>query len=538
MKKMIQFLTRTTLLICLLCVGLPIQADAARLVKGIQFKKYSDTLTITKGEKVNLKVTVNPGNASNKKLKWTSSNKKVVFVNSKGQIKGKKKGKAIVTVSTTDGSKKKIKLKVTVGTKVSGLKLTNGITELQAGESHTANVTVKPLNASNKKINWSTSNAEIATVDDKGKITAKKQGSVKITGTAADGSGRMVSMNIKIVTYVKSINLSVKNPNAYHTELGGYGVYVKRGDSFQIAAEILPENATDNRVIWTSGNNDVAIVSANGNVTAVGCGVARITAQAMDNGKKKKTFFIYVGRLMQDDCEFIAHRGKSEWAPENSLAAIRLGLQSGFDCVEFDIWKTKDDEFVVTHDKSLKAMCGVDIDVTGLTKDQATGYKITRGNKIAQYPNEYIASLDQVLELGKGYPDKTLCIELKEDLSVDMLTKVMEKIQRYEMQEQVKIISFYSTNLSKIRSLKELGGENIKIEYLISNVDEDAVDFCIAHKASLGAKYYVLNENQVSMLHKNGIKVNIWTVPDFVTAVHMIHNMKVDSVTLDYQFFE
>lgn len=538
MKKIIKFIIGTALLICLLCACLPVQADAARLVKSIKFMKYSDVLTITEGEKLSLKVTVNPGNATNKKLKWTSGNEKVVSVNSKGQIKGKKKGKATVTVSTTDGSKKKIKLKVTVGTKVSGLKLTNGITELQVGESHTVNVTVKPLNASNKKINWTTSNAEIATVDDKGKITAKKQGTVKITGIAADGSGRMVNMNMKIVTYVKSINLSVKDPNAYHTELGGNGAYVKRGDSFQIAAKILPENVTDNRVIWTSGNNDVAIVSASGNVTAVGCGVARITAQAVDKGKKKKTFYIYVGRLMKNDCEFIAHRGKNEWAPENSLAAIRLGLQSDFDCVEFDIWKTKDDEFVVTHDKSLKAMCGADIDVTSLTKDQATGYKITRGNKIEQYPNEYIASLDQVLELGKEYPDKTLCIEIKEDLSVDMLTKVMEKILKYEMQERVKIISFYSDNLSKIRSLKELGGENIKIEYLVSKVDEDAVDFCIAHKASLGAKYYVLNENQVSMLHKNGIKVNIWVVPDFVTAVHMIHNMKVDSVTLDYQFFE
>lgn len=538
MKKCKKLLMKTLLFACLCCMVMPLHAYAEKRITGIQFKKYADTLTITKGEKVNLKVKIKPSKATNKKLNWTSSKKKVVSVSANGQIVGKKKGKATITVSTTDGSNKKLKLKVTVGTKVSGLELTNGITELEKGKSYTAKVNVLPANASNKKINWTTSDAEVATVDKNGKITAHKQGAVKITGTAADGSGHKVSMHIQVVTYVKSIHLSVKDYNAYHTELGEYGVYAKRGDSFQLTKQVLPEDATDKRVTWTSGNNDVVIVSDNGKVTAVGCGIATITVTAMDNGKKKKDFVVYVGRLSRDDCEFIAHRGANEIAPSNSLAAIRAGLAGGYSSVEFDIWKTIDDEFVVTHDKSLKAMCGIDADVTQMTQAQAMSYKITKGNNIEQYPNEYIASLEQVLELVKEYPEKNLCIEVKEKLSAEMMAKLLGKIQEYEVLDQVKISSFHKANIVNIRALKDLGGEDVAVEYFISKADEDAVNFCLTYHANLGAKYNVLTETQVYMLHKNNIKVNIWTVPDFMTAVHMIHNMEVDAVTVDYQFFE
>ena len=73
-------------------------------------------MTISKGERLALKVRVTPSKAKNKKLKWKSNKKKVVSVTNKGVIRGRKKGTAKITATTTDGSNKKITLKVTVGT--------------------------------------------------------------------------------------------------------------------------------------------------------------------------------------------------------------------------------------------------------------------------------------------------------------------------------------------------------------------------------------------------------------------------------------
>ena len=81
-------------------------------VTGLKISKTA--LTVTRGKTAALKVTVSPSNANNKTLKWTTSNKAVATVTSKGVVKGIKKGTATITATATDGSKKKVTCKVTV----------------------------------------------------------------------------------------------------------------------------------------------------------------------------------------------------------------------------------------------------------------------------------------------------------------------------------------------------------------------------------------------------------------------------------------
>ncbi|MBO5103968.1 MAG: Ig domain-containing protein, partial [Ruminococcus sp.] len=84
---------------------------------------------------------------------------------------------------------------------VSGLKLNKSSASLRAGKSLTLKVTVLPTGATNKKVTWKSSNKKYATVNSKGVVTAKKAGighTVKITATAADGSGKKVVCKIKI----------------------------------------------------------------------------------------------------------------------------------------------------------------------------------------------------------------------------------------------------------------------------------------------------------------------------------------------------
>lgn len=538
MNKYMRIILHTMIVVCISCLLFSVKANAAK-VKSISFQKYEDTLTIKKGETLKLKVSISPKKAKNKRLKWSSSNNKIVTVTSKGVIKGKKRGKATIVVKTTDGSRKKLKLKVIVGTKVSKVDFQNDeqLTELEVGKSYKLEVKVSPLMASNKKIKWSTSDESVATVNSQGMVTGKASGNTVITAEAADGSGKKVSREIQVVSLVKSLTLFLKTNTAYCTALNVNGAYVKKGYTFPLQVNIEPSDALNRKLLWRSSNMNVAKVSQTGEVTAVGCGVAAITALTTD-GSKKDVFMVYVGQLEKSSCKFIAHRGRSEIAPENSLSAIRLALQSNFDYVEFDIWKTADDKFVVSHDESLKRSCGVDVKVTSLSLAQAKKYRIINGSNITSYPNEYISSLEQVLVLAKNYPGKTLCIELKQVMSKDILVKLLETVQSYGLWNRVKLITFHKQNIVTIRTLSDMGGDAVMMEYLSDAPNAETINTCIKYHAGLGSNYGGLTEQQVALLHKNGIEVNVWNIPDFITAYHMIYTMKVDAVTTDYQFFE
>lgn len=127
-------------------------------------KLNQKTVTLIKGQSTTLKI-----KGTKKKAKWSSSKKNVATVNQKGKVTAKKKGTTIITAKV--GSKK-YKCKVTVQTpNISKKSIT-----LQKGQTFTLKV-----NGTNQKVTWKSSNKNIATVSNKGKVTAKKKGSVIIT---------------------------------------------------------------------------------------------------------------------------------------------------------------------------------------------------------------------------------------------------------------------------------------------------------------------------------------------------------------------
>lgn len=161
--------------------------------------------TIAAGKKLKLTAKITPSNATNKAVQWSSSNKKYATVDSKGNVTTKKAGagKTVkITATAKDGSGKKgtyqIKIAKNVVTKIT-LKASKTV---KAGKKLTVKATVKTNGKyANKKLAWSTSNKKYATVNSKGKVTAKKAGkgkTVKITAKATDGSGKKRTISIKI----------------------------------------------------------------------------------------------------------------------------------------------------------------------------------------------------------------------------------------------------------------------------------------------------------------------------------------------------
>ena len=166
-------------------------------------------LTLKKGKSFTLKTKVSvSGKKVSKAVTYKTSNKKVATVNAKGKITAKKKGTATITVYSKADKKKTCKIKVTVGTPVTKVKLNKTKANLNIGKTLTLKTTLSPKKPSNKGIIWKSSNAKIATVTSKGVVKAKKAGTVKITATAKDGSGKKATckITVKKAAVVKSDN--------------------------------------------------------------------------------------------------------------------------------------------------------------------------------------------------------------------------------------------------------------------------------------------------------------------------------------------
>lgn len=161
---------------------------------------------IAAGKKVTLTAKVAPANATNKAVKWKTSNTKYASVNSKGVVTTKKAGagkKVTVTATAKDGSGKKATYTITIKKdSVKSIKIKNAKKTLKVGKSMKLSATVTTTGkTANKKLQWTTSNAKYATVSSSGKVVAKKAGkgkNVTITAKATDGSGKKASVKIKI----------------------------------------------------------------------------------------------------------------------------------------------------------------------------------------------------------------------------------------------------------------------------------------------------------------------------------------------------
>lgn len=162
---------------------------------------------IAAGKSIQLTSTVLPKNATNKKLKWTSSNTKVATVSQTGKVKIKKGtgGKSvIITAQATDGSGKSaaFNIKVMKGA-VKSIKIKGAKKTLKVGKTMKLKATVKVTKGKpvNKKVKWSSSNKKYATVSSKGVVKAQKEGKgkkVTITAMATDGTGKKKKVTIKI----------------------------------------------------------------------------------------------------------------------------------------------------------------------------------------------------------------------------------------------------------------------------------------------------------------------------------------------------
>lgn len=167
---------------------------------------------------------------------------------------------------------------------VTGITLDKESATLAINKTVTVKAKIEPKNATNKKVVWSSSDESVAIVSN-GTVTAKGVGTATITAEAEDGSGVTAQMTVTVLIPVRKITLSETKQLALAPLI-----------TWRVTAQIEPEDATVQDLIWTSSSEKVASVDSNGNVTGVAPGTAKITVQAADGFGIKTSFNVKVDK--------------------------------------------------------------------------------------------------------------------------------------------------------------------------------------------------------------------------------------------------
>ncbi len=276
------------------CIVTVVEPVSSISVESVSLNKKSLSLKV--GDSETLHYTLSPNNASIQKVTWSTSNKTVATVSKYGEIKAVGVGNAIIRVVTDNGKEAICKVTVTKKSsseqpeeeiiEVTSISFESNNIKLKIGSKYNlrSRMTIKPSNATNKKITWTSSNTSIATVND-GLVTALKAGTVTVTAKSSNGK-------TATCTFVISNNSSTQEVEVTSISFESNNINMNVGKSYNLKSRmtIKPDNATNKTVTWTSSNTSVATVK-DGVVTALKAGTATVTAKS-NNGKTATCTFV------------------------------------------------------------------------------------------------------------------------------------------------------------------------------------------------------------------------------------------------------
>ena len=228
--------------------------------------------------------TVLPANTTDKSVTWTSENTAVATVNASGVITGVAPGTAIIRARCVADNTVTATATITVtAVPPSTVSVSLSPTSIQVEQTSQATATVLPANTTDKSVTWTSENTAVATVNASGVITGVAPGTAIIRA-------RCVADNT--VTATATITVTAIPPSTVSVSLLPTSIQV--GQTSQATATVLPANATDKSVTWTSENTAVATVNASGVITGVAPGTAIIRARCVADNTVTATATITV----------------------------------------------------------------------------------------------------------------------------------------------------------------------------------------------------------------------------------------------------
>lgn len=351
-------------------------------VQSVEFVNKSISLRV--GEYQQLVYNITPPNATDKSVSFVSSDPLVASVDSTGQVIALKNGNASITITTTDGSKQD-NCDITTTTSVSGINVSPKSININVGSSELINATVLPQSASNKEIVWDSSAPAIATVLN-GTVTAVANGNAIITATTVDGSFSD-SSDISVTTSVESIKLNKQSST------------ITVNQTEQLTYEMLPTNASNKAVTWSSNNDTVATVDQSGLVSGIAVGNAAITITTTDGNKL-------------DTCNFVVEKEKVPVQSISLSSTSEVIYLNGTKQLAATILPVDADNKNVTWESSAPSICTVSS--TGLVTSVALGNAtITATSVDGNYKAECVFESVTYVKVGSVILDKISPLSLK-----------------------------------------------------------------------------------------------------------------------------
>ena len=357
-------------------------------------------IEILRGSKYPLVIEFTPFRPDNMNVMWVSSDNSIVTVDDKGVITGVKGGQAAVSVISEDGIKV-ASCTVTVREPVTSIQLdVHRVTTSLLTGTYQLTYTIEPKGEGvNRDVTWTSSAPDIATVSENGLVTFLKPGKATIVVKTIDGG---ISGNL-----IDTCEFYINNP-VTSVDLDYTDITLKMGEEFRLTALVLPEDASDKTVLWSSSDTNVATVNENGMVTAVNSGSATILCKSADSGETSMcnvTVYQPVTGVTISNESMTVRKGQEFWLnatcqPENAMNKLIIWSSSDTSIATVDkngkVTAVEPGDCVITatsQDSGVTARCSLTVTqpITGISLN-TNAKTILAGEKFVIIPT--IESLD------------------------------------------------------------------------------------------------------------------------------------------------
>ena len=242
--------------------------DDGKEIKAVSINMNQTELNMKVSQDYKLTAEVLPSNTTNKAVTYKSTNTEVATVDATGKVVAVAKGTATITATTANGIVAEVKVTVDEekAKEIESITLSIKNVSLSPGNTIQLVETYSPSDAAVEKITWTSSDNNVATVED-GLVTAMRNGTATIT--VSSDSGVKATCNITVNSSVVTVTTVNINPSSVSIRVNG---------TTQLSAEFYPPYASNKTLTWRSSNKSIATVDGNGLVTGKKAGQATIFA--------------------------------------------------------------------------------------------------------------------------------------------------------------------------------------------------------------------------------------------------------------------
>lgn len=234
-------------------------------------------------------------------------------------------------------------------------------------------------------------------------------------------------------------------------------------------------------------------------------------------------------KLDKGNIKMIAHRGLSGIERENTVAAFVAAGNHSYFGIETDVHLTADGKYIIIHDDYTGRVAGNNYHVEETEFDVLRSLRLTDINGENNRGDLMLPTLEEYISICKKY-EKTAVLELKCQMEEDVIAEIAEIVKNMGHLDNTVFISFSLENLILLRKLypeqpaQYLVGEIPDVQEMISTLKKYRLD--------LDACFASVTKESVEEFHRNGIKVNVWTVDSLDDAKKLVE-MGVDYITTD-----